>query len=267
MEVCEDGSWSAPFSFSYLGFIRHSSLGSANISEYRDLAPIWKWEGMVDSKYLLPGIPMQLPTTLGRDNCFKYLQHWFDLGGLKFNKWRRKNGKIMDPVDFEKRWWADSYDDEAADIPAAAQEAMDHVPSTLVDHDSDGPQARMLSPYGSAGALTFRVHDEGLWDEESVEWMDVLPVSDPEDLQPVPEVSICDSAADGVPPCLVPHNPEAMGQWCLHHLEKIPALPQRALRNLRRGIRYLAELPVRAHLFGMWHLPTSFSWCQMHTFH
>ncbi|VDB96047.1 unnamed protein product [Peniophora sp. CBMAI 1063] len=227
----------------------------ANISRYRDLDPVWTdWNEMVEGKYQLEGIPMRLPTALGRDNCFKYLRHWFDLGSLKFLKWRRKNGLMMAPVELEERWWIDSYrtpgpDGAAmpdAEIPPTAQETMNHVPDTpAVEIGS-----LALSPYGSKGALIHRVHQEALWDEDLIEWIDIRPVSDPDDRLPQTLVPPgADEEGAWVPPCAVPSNPEAMAQWSLHTLQTLPASLRRFTRHLRGGICQLAELPLVPNTF------------------
>ncbi|VDC00262.1 unnamed protein product, partial [Peniophora sp. CBMAI 1063] len=233
----------------------------ANISKYRDLDPVWTdWDEMVDDAYHLDGIPMRLPTALGRDNCFKYLRHWFNLGRLEFRRWRRKNGLMMDPVEFEDRWWIDSYRSADAEdlepmridasIPTAALAVMNDVPRTSANSGADRTAPRVQSQYGSASAVIHRVHDESFWDEELIEWMDMVGVSDPDDAQPqavlTGEVL---SSDDWCPPCLVPSNPEARAQWCLHHLQQLPSSMMRSCRSLRAGLCKLAELPLVPNAF------------------
>ncbi|VDB96118.1 unnamed protein product [Peniophora sp. CBMAI 1063] len=234
----------------------------ANISKYRDLDPVWTdWEVMVDDQFRLEGIPMQLPTTLGRDKCFQYLRHWFNLGRLKFRKWRRKNSMLMDPVDMSERWWIDSYrasdenDGDAAteslDAPPGVVAAMNQLPPVPSQMESCGHgRAQSVSPYGSAGAQTYRVHGDALIDDESLEWMEVPPVSDPDDLQllarvATPQLDFGEAVDhEWSAPAAVPTNPEAMAQWCLHHLEGLHSISVRIPRHLKRGICKLAELPL-----------------------
>ncbi|KZV68683.1 hypothetical protein PENSPDRAFT_687030 [Peniophora sp. CONT] len=219
-------------------------MAHSNISRYRDLDPPWStFEDLVDKEYLLPDLPMCIPTSLRQPNCFKYLKHWFTVTkGLKFTRWQRKNSLPMPPVPLEERWWSDSLPDyvppEEA-VPAPAIAAMNYVPVLLPPVHLD--PGVLTSPYGSAGGHL--VHDEAVREQEAIDMLEVPAVPDPEDARPHGEEEEERSDEDSVPPYLVPANSEARAQWCAERLQRY-GLPSRSTRRLRGGIRQLAELPM-----------------------
>ncbi|VDB94417.1 unnamed protein product [Peniophora sp. CBMAI 1063] len=193
-------------------------MAHSNISNYRDLDPPWSsFHDLVDAKYLLPDVPMSIPTNLRQPNCFRYLKHWFTVTkGLEFKLWQRKNSLPTTPVPMEERWWAASMADHvppAISIPSAAQAAFDFTPEQFISPATRPPQ---LSPYGSAGGHL--VHDEGVREDEALETLGIAAVPDPEDAPPAdPDISSPDDSetSQGEPPCRVPANGEARAQWCL----------------------------------------------------
>ncbi|VDB90253.1 unnamed protein product [Peniophora sp. CBMAI 1063] len=223
-------------------------MAHSNISSHRDLDPPWaSFSELVDQRYLLPDIPMCIPTALRQPNCFKYLKHWFTVTkGLRFNQWQRKNSIPMAPVPFDQRWWAASHAEYAAPaeaIPATAMEAMAYVPETAAPSDLH-VFGGTVSPFGSGGGHL--VHDAETWEQESLELLDIPYVPDPDDLQPRIVPGTDSTFAEGdIPPALVPGNCEARAQWCMKQVQThCNGISRRVTRPLRAAIKQLAELPM-----------------------
>ncbi|VDC05818.1 unnamed protein product [Peniophora sp. CBMAI 1063] len=225
-------------------------MAHSNISSYRDLDPPWaSFQQLVDSKYLLPDIPMSIPTALRQPNCFKYLKHWFTVTkGLRFKQWQRKNGLPMDPVPLGERWWASSlpsYMRSEEILPPAALAAIQYVPKAPHSVGKEGPRM-VVSPYGSQGGRI--VHGDAASEQEALEMLDIPSVPDPEDLLPIDpsaEHISTHSTEDDHAPYLVPENSEARGQWSISQLQSnCSGLSPRATRSLRSAIRQLVELPM-----------------------
>lgn len=232
--------------------LRASSISIlGNISSYRDLDPPWaSFSELVEPRYLLPDIPMCIPTALRQPNCFKYLKHWFTVTkGLKFSMWQRKNSIPRAPVPFDQRWWAASHAEYATPvetIPPTAMAAMAYVPEATASPDLH-VFGGTISPFGSRrGHL---VHDPATWEQETLELLDIPGVPDPDDVQP--RVAPCPDStfSEGdIPPALVPDTCEARAQWCMMQVQThCNGISHRVTRPLRAAIKELAELPVSVY--------------------
>ncbi|KZV61150.1 hypothetical protein PENSPDRAFT_671199 [Peniophora sp. CONT] len=222
-------------------------MAHSNISRYRDLDPPWSsFHDLVDEQYLLPDVPMSIPTTLRQPNCFLYLKHWFTVTkGLKFNMWQRKNSVPTAPVPLDERWWAASLSDYVQPedaVPPTALAAIQFIPERVPEANPPalhGP----LSPFGSAGGHL--VHDEDVREQEALDMLDIPAVPDPDDVEPSCDEVVDRESLSGalIPPCLVPANGEARAQWCMIQLQSC-GLPLRATRLLKSSIQLVAELPM-----------------------
>ncbi|VDB84680.1 unnamed protein product [Peniophora sp. CBMAI 1063] len=231
-------------------------MAHSNISSFRDLDPPWaSFHQLVDSRYLLPDVPMSIPTALRQPNCFKYLKHWFTVTkGLKFNQWQRKNSLPMDPVPLAERWWAHAVPRHllsTGNIPPGALAAVDYVPKAVEPLEKAGLGID-ASPFGSQGGHT--VHEETMREQDILEVLDIPTVPDPDDLLPVSPLTQhagLRSIEDDIPPYLVPINGEARGQWSLSQLRNhCEGLSPRSMRSFIAAVKQLVELPVSPWAYG-----------------
>lgn len=186
-------------------------------------------------------------THTSKANAKALVVHWIQLGFLEFRKvWR--NGKLHDPLPAEDRWHmlGDGVDHDGAERVAR---------DGRVGPAAAGLSTSKMSVFGSRGPMlpVAILNPDGF--EKPIRDPDIIAVSDPSDMSPIPMPPHNPANPQWTPPSVVPNTGWARGQYVRQVVREIGgaemnSITQASLAMVSCPVRHLAVLrDVRGSLY------------------